>query len=432
MSDSRFDFSSDNFFIIGHPMMDSNQLQIRNVPFFRPSITENEIAEVAACLRSGWVTSGPRVKRFEHDFAQTVPAKHAVAVNSCTAAMHLAVAALGLKPGDAVLVPTMTFAATAEVVHYMGAIPLFVDCNPRTFNLDLNDAGRKMEDLQAGRLPPRCHNLKVVGIMPVHVGGLMMNMSEVRAFAAERGFWIVEDASHALLAAYRADGNAPWRKCGENTADVTCFSFYANKNITTGEGGMAVTGEPELADRMRLMSLHGLSQSSWNRYAEGGDWDYRIVVPGFKYNLTDIAAAIGIHQLQRAEALRVEREKIADFYRHALAEVDQIELPPAPANRVHAWHLFPIRLRLEKLSIDRNAFIEELKRRGIGCSVHWRPLHLHPYYRDTYGWQPEHFPAASSEWIRAISLPLFPDMRDDEQERVVGALRELCRDYAKS
>ncbi|MCC6126040.1 MAG: DegT/DnrJ/EryC1/StrS family aminotransferase [Pirellulales bacterium] len=403
----------------------------QEVPFFRPSITQDEIDEVVACLQSGWLTTGPRVKQFEADLAAAVGAKYAVAVNSCTAALHLAVEALGLMPGDAVLVPTMTFAATAEVVRYLGALPLLVDCDPATFNLDLNDAARKIEDLRAGRTPLD-RNAKVVGIMPVHVGGLMMDMTAVQAFAAERGLWIVEDAAHALPAAYRADADAPWRQCGENTAAVTCFSFYANKTITTGEGGMAVTDDQVLADRMRQMSLHGLSHDAWKRFAGGRVWDYQIVAPGFKYNLTDIAAALGIHQLRRAESLRAERQRIAEEYRRLLAGVEQLELPPMQVNRVHAWHLFPIRLRLEKLDIDRNAFIDALRERGVGCSVHWRPLHLHPYYRETFGWKPEHLPVASAEWTRTISLPLFPGMRAEERRHVVRSVRELCAARAKA
>ena len=399
------------------------------VPFFRPSITDAEINEVAACLRTGWLTSGPRTAQFESRFADCVGAQHAVAVNSCTAALHLAVEALGLKAGQAVLVPTMTFAATAEVVRYQGAMPILVDCDPVTFNMDLGDAERKLLDLKAGRLPLGA-GLPVVGIIPVHVGGLMMDAATVRAFAAKHGLWVVEDAAHSFPAALRNGPNEPWRRCGENTADVTCFSFYANKTITTGEGGMAVTENTALADRMRQMSLHGLSHDAWKRYSGNGAWDYRIVAPGYKYNLTDIAAAIGLHQLDRAEALRRQREAIAQSFRESLDNVEQLDLPPAPADRIHAWHLFPIRLKLERLRIDRNAFIEQLREQGVGCTVHWRPLHLHPYYQDTFGWQPEHLPVASSQWQRILSLPIFPGMREDEQLHVVDVVRTLCESYA--
>jgi perosamine synthetase len=406
----------------------SKQVQI-NVPFFRPWITEGEIAEVVACLRSGWLTTGPRARRFESDFAYFVGARHAIAVNSCTAALHLAVEAMGLRAGQAVLVPTMTFAATAEVVHYQGAVPLLVDCDPETLNMDLDDAAAKLRDLRAGRLPidPQ---VPVVGMIPVHVGGLMMDLDAVAAFAQRHGLWVVEDAAHALPAAYRASITEPWRRCGENTAAVTCFSFYANKTITTGEGGMAVTGDERLAQRMRQMALHGLSQDAWNRYSGEGRWDYRIMAPGFKYNMADLAAAIGIHQLKRAEMMRRQREAIAHRYRAALGELQQVEAPVDPANRLHAWHLFPLRLVLESLSIDRNAFVEALRQHGVGFSVHWRPLHLHPYYQATFGWQPEHLPAATAVWPRLVSLPLFPEMREDELEHVVDVVHMLCDQHA--
>jgi dTDP-4-amino-4,6-dideoxygalactose transaminase len=442
----------------------------RQVPYFRPAIGDAEIAEVVACLRSGWLTTGPRAKRFETEFAAKVGGKHAVALNSATAALHLAVEALGLGPGQAVLVPTMTFAATAEVVRYQNAVPLLVDCDPVTLNMDLADAQRKMEQLRSGQTPldPA---LRVVGVIPVHVGGLMVDMDEVQAFAAKHKLWVVEDAAHSFPAAYRrqfsplpeGEGSgmraaaapigcetlpcpnrphpsplpegegtqAPWRRCGENTAAVTCFSFYANKTMTTAEGGMAVTHDEALAERMRQMSLHGLSHDAWKRYAGNHAWDYRIVAPGYKYNFTDVAAAIGIHQLARAEEMRCERERIARRFREELAGVEQIDLPPDPPDRIHAWHLFPIRLRLDRLSIDRNEFIERLRERGVGCSVHWRPLHLHPYYEETFAWRPEHLPVATALWPRLVSLPLFPGMRDEECEYVVETVCNLCGRYAK-
>lgn len=405
-------------------MQDPKTTSPKHVPFFRVSLTEAEIDEVAACLRSGWLTTGQRTRQFEQALAEFVGAKYAVALNSCTAALHLAVEALNLRPGQAVLVPTMTFAATAEVVRYQGAVPVLVDCDPVTLNIDLEDARGKMDDLRSGRTPLDS-TVQIVGIMPVHVAGVMVDMTAVRKFAEEHGLWIVEDAAHALPAAYREDAAGPWRRCGENTAAVTCFSFYANKTITTGEGGMAVTDDPELAQRIRQMSLHGLSQDAWKRY-DGGTWDYRIVAPGYKYNLTDIAAAIGIHQLRRAEEMRRQRETVAMQYLNAFSDLAEVELPPVPENRMHSWHLFPLRLRLDNLTVDRNAFIEGLRSREIGCSVHWRPLHLHPYYQETFGWQPEHLPQASDVWRRLVSLPLFPDMRQDEFQRVTQVVRDLC------
>ncbi len=356
-----------------------------------------------------------------------------MAVNSCTAALHLAVEALGLKAGEAVVVPTMTFAATAEVVRYLGAIPLLVDCDPVTLNIDLEDAGRKLDALAAGKpvagVPA---GTRVVGIIPVHVGGLMLDVAAVQAFADRYALWVVEDAAHSFPAAWRPGATAPWQRCGENTSAITCFSFYANKTITTGEGGMATTSDPELADRMRLMSLHGLSQDAWKRYTGGGKWDYRILAPGFKYNLTDVAAAIGIHQLARAESMRQEREDVARRLSEALADSDDLELPPMPENRVHAWHLFPIRLRLDRLAIDRNAFIDELKGRGVGCSVHWRPLHLHTYYAQKFGWRPADLPSASATWERLVSLPIFPGMTAAEIAAVADAVRGICLENQRS
>jgi perosamine synthetase len=398
-----------------------------SIPFFRPDIRQSEVDEVVATLRSGWLTTGPRVRRFEQEFAAAVGAKHAIALNSCTAALHLAVEALGLKQGDAVLVPTMTFAATAEVIRYHGAVPILVDCDPTTANMDLNDAERKIAALRCGHLPDSfAPDAPVVGIMPVHVGGMMMDMDTVKAFAAEHNLWIVEDAAHAFPAALRRNTSASWQRCGEGTATVTCFSFYANKTITTGEGGMAVTDDQDLAQRIRLMSLHGLSHDAWGRYSGNGSWDYRIIAPGFKYNLTDIAAAIGIHQLARAEEMRRARESIAHRYLRSLADVDEIELPPTNSNVLHAWHLFPIKLRLNRLVVTRATFAEQLRSCGINFSVHWRPLHLHPYYQSRFGWRSEDCPVATTTWERLVSLPIFSGMLDDEVQSVIGAVKSLC------
>jgi perosamine synthetase len=426
------------------------------VPFFRPALHEEEVAEVVATLRSGWLTSGPKVKRFEEEFAAAVGADgkgqraktkahsvHAVAVNSGTAALHLAVEALGLKPGQGVLVPTMTFAATAEVVRYQGAIPILVDCDPLTLNMDLADAESKAQRAEGrgqrgkGRgqrsevRDQRSEATEIVGIMPVHVGGVLMDLGELEQFARQRKLWVVEDAAHAFPAGWRRAADEPWQQRSNGAKSVTCYSFYANKTITTGEGGMAVTSNSKLAERMRLMSLHGLSADAWGRYSTNGSWDYKIVAPGYKYNLTDIAAAIGIHQLGRAEAMRREREQIARHYFEALAGVEQIELPPHDDDRIESWHLFAIKLRLKSLTIDRDRFMNELKQAGVGCSVHWRPLHLHPYYQKTFGWRAKDFPVATAQWKRLVSLPIFPGMRDDELEHVVRTVKRICRRYER-
>lgn len=402
-----------------------------SVPFFRPSITEAEIEAVVDCLRSGWLTTGPNAKRFETQLAEFVGAKHAVAVNSCTAALHLAVEAHNLTPGQAVLVPTMTFAATAEIVRYQGAVPILVDCDSDTFNMDLNDARRKVERLRSGKLGAKVgRDLKIVGILPVHVSGLMMDVDAITAFAREHSLWVVEDAAHALPAAWRKDKDTPWQRCGQGTAAVTCFSFYANKTITTGEGGMAVTDDSQLADRMRMMSLHGLSHDAWGRYS-GGSWDYRIIAPGYKYNLTDMAAALGVQQLAKAEELRVKRQRLASEYDRDLGDLEHLELPVNPANRLHSWHLYPVRLRLDRLTITRNQFIEELKARGVGCSVHWRPLHLHPYYAEHFAWDAAELPEATRVWERVVTLPLFPDMTRDEHHHVVTVIHDICREHGR-
>jgi perosamine synthetase len=401
------------------------------VPFFRPHVGDAEINEVVATLRSGWLTTGPKVKAFERAFADAVSAKFAVAVNSCTAALHLAVEAVGLREGDAVLIPTMTFAATAEIILYKKAVPVLVDCDPVTGNMDLADAERKIGELKRRSLPYlRGRDLKVVGMIPVHVGGYMMNVHELKEFARVHDLWIIEDAAHAFPSAWRPSPDSRWQSCGDDTALVTCFSFYANKTITTGEGGMAVTSSKAIADRIRLMSLHGLSHDAWGRFSGGGNWDYQIVQPGYKYNLTDIAAAIGCHQLTRADEMRKQREAVAEFYLASLAEVPEIALPLNDEGRIHSWHLFPIRLKLEGLVIDRNRFLEELKVKGIGCSVHWRPLHMHPLYRERLGWNESHFPAATRLWNEIISLPIFSSMTFEEMVHVVETVKELCSKYS--
>jgi dTDP-4-amino-4,6-dideoxygalactose transaminase len=403
------------------------------VPFMRPEMGVEEITEVIETLRSGWLTTGPKVKLFERNFAEAVRAPFAVALNSCTAALHLAVEALGLQAGQAVLVPAMTFAATAEIVLYKNAIPILVDCDPVTGNMDLQDARCKIEALRSGELSFIADkDVEVVGMIPVHVGGYMLDVDKIKQFAEEFGLWIVEDAAHAFPAAWRKNAESAWQFCGENTAAVTCYSFYANKTITTGEGGMVVTHNEILAERIRLMSLHGLSRDAWKRFTAKGNWDYRIISPGYKYNLTDIAAAIGIHQLARAEEMRRQRQRIAELYLQEFAAINEIELPPSNRNRLHSWHLFPIRLCLDNLTISRNSFIEELKRFGIGCSVHWRPLHLHPLYAKKIGWREHHLPSATRVWSQLVSLPIFPSMTAGEINHVIKVVKNLCQAYSKN
>lgn len=394
------------------------------VPFFRPTIGEDEISEVVKCLRSGWLTTGGITREFEAELARYVGAKHAVALNSCTAALHLALEAVGVTRGDLVLVPTMTFAATAEVVRYFDAVPVFVDCDPVTMCIDPQALARTLAAIRdgaptAGLTAPYG---PVRAIIPMHYAGQMVDVDAIRAIAGDIA--IIEDAAHTLPAYSRANADAPWRAVG-TTAAITCFSFYANKCITTGEGGMAVTDDDAYAERMRLMSLHGMSKDAWKRYTAAGSWYYEVVAPGFKYNLTDIAAAMGRVQLGRADALWQARRAAVARYREALADIPGLELPVELADRQHSWHLFSIRLDLAVWKRGRDAFIDGLRDAGVGASVHWLPLHMQPYYRETYGLAPEAFPVAASLWPRLVTLPLFPGMTEDEIATVASAIRAM-------
>ncbi|HEY1558646.1 MAG TPA: DegT/DnrJ/EryC1/StrS family aminotransferase [Kofleriaceae bacterium] len=396
------------------------------VPFFRPSVGEREIEAVVACLRSGWLTTGSVAQAFESEFAQYVGSKFAVAVNSCTAALHLALEAIGVRRGDLVLVPTMTFAATAEVVRYFDAIPVFVDCEPSTLCIDVAAARTTLERLRSGEAVPGASppHGRVRAIIPMHYGGHMADVDGIRSLARDFELAVIEDAAHTLPAYTRANEHAPWRSVG-TTGDVTCFSFYANKCITTGEGGMAVTDDEAIASRMRLMALHGMSKDAWKRYTSSGAWYYEIVAPGFKYNLTDIAAALGRVQLDRANELWAMRREIVALYRAALSEIPGLQLPVESPHRRHAWHLFSIRLDPAAWKRGRDEVIEGMKQLGVAASVHWMPLHMQPYYRETYHLTPEQFPTAAEIWPRLVSLPLFPGMTAADVTNVADALRSL-------
>ena len=390
---------------------------MRTIPFFKPSIGQPEIDEVVNCLRSGWLTTGPKSKQFEQEFAAYLQRQHAVAVNSCTAALHLALEAIGLKAGQRVVVPTMTFAATAEVVRYFNATPLFADCRPEDFNLDVVDAAQKIESA-------RTCDEEVVAIIPVHYGGQIGDVDGVKALAAKYHLRVIEDAAHCCPAYYRDNEVSPWKTVG-SSAEISCFSFYANKTITTGEGGMACTDSPEHAERMRLMSLHGISRDAWKRFTADGNWYYEIIAPGYKYNLTDIAAAIGLHQLRKASQLHEMRRQWAEYYFELLNEVEELVLPTVMPNRIHSWHLFPIRLKLDRCGLGRAEVIAELKKAGIGTSVHWMPLHLHPYYRQHLGCGPEDYPCASAIYPELITLPLYPELTAADIEYICWNLKEI-------
>ena len=385
------------------------------LPFSSPTIGDEELAEVVDTLQSGWLTTGPKVRRFEEQFSAYVGCRHAVAVNSCTAALHLALEAIGVRPGDEVITTPMTFAATGEVIHYLGAKPVFVDIDLGTMNLDVSLLERVIQ---------QCSRPKA--ILPVHMAGLACEMDPIISIAKKHGLRVIEDAAHTFPTLYKG------RMIG-TIGDVTCFSFYSTKTITTGEGGMATTEDDSLAERMRVMSLHGISKNAWTRYMASGNWYYEIVAPGFKYNMTDLAASLGIAQLGKADQFHQQRLALAHRYTAAFGRIaDFVETPPdALPGGMHSWHLYIIKLRLDRLTIDRGRFIEELKEAKIGASVHFIPLHLHPYYRETYGYTPADFPHAYETCQRIISLPLYPKMTEGDVDSVTDAVISICQKHSR-
>ncbi|HYD41537.1 MAG TPA: DegT/DnrJ/EryC1/StrS family aminotransferase [Anaeromyxobacter sp.] len=381
------------------------------IPFALPHVTQAEIDGVVEVLRSSWITTGPRAKALEADFAAAVGAPHCLAVSSCTAALHLALEAAGVREGDEVIVPTLTFAATAEVVDYLGAVPVLVDVRASDHNVD--------PEAIADAIGPRTR-----AIVPVHFGGVPADMDEITALARPRGIAVIADAAHAFPCTYRG------RNVGA-LADVTCFSFYATKTITTGEGGAAVTARADWADRMRIMSLHGISRDAWKRYMADGSWYYEILAAGFKYNLSDLAAALGLAQLARAEEMRARRAAIAARYDEAFEDLEELERLHPPPDRTNAHHLYVVKVDPARLEIDRAAFIQALGARGVGTSVHFIPLHEHPYYRDTFGYEPESLPVAHAVFARSVSLPLYSAMTDEQVEQVVADVRAVVEEHRR-
>ena len=378
--------------------------------FAPPALGEEEIAEVADTLRSDWITTGPKTSRFEREFAARLGAPGALALNSCTAGLHTALVTGGIGRGDEVITSTLTFAASANVAEHVGARPVLVDVEPDTLQMD-------PERVRAAVTP------KTRAIVVVHYAGHPADLDAIGAIAAEHRLLMVEDAAHALPARYRG------RMIGSGT-NPTAFSFYATKNMTTGEGGM-LTGDPAFLRRARTVSLHGMSRDGWNRYAEGGHWFYEIEMPGFKYNMTDIQASLGLCQLRKLEGFQRRRREVVAAYHEAFAGEDALELPVERNDVEHAWHLYVLRLRPGVLAIDRGRFIEEMTRRRIGTSVHFIPLHLHPYYRDTYGYGPGRFPVAQSNYERMLSLPLHPGLSDGDVADVITAVRDIVRRYRR-
>jgi len=404
------------------------------LPFALPDINDAEYSQVKETLASGWITTGPKTRLFEAEFAVYVGARYAIAVNSCTAAMHLALEAVGLQRGDEVITTPYTFAATAEVVRYFDARPVLVDICAEDFNI--NPA-----HIEAAITP------RTKAIIPVHIAGLAADLDAIYAIAERHGLAVIEDAAHSFPTLHkgRTIGMPP---IGRALRHAVCFSFYATKTITTGEGGMICTDNDDIAERCRIMALHGISKDAWKRYTAEGSWYYEIVAPGYKYNMTDVAAAMGLAQLGKAERMAARRRAIAQRYNAAFADLPEVQTPLDPEQQrppacqgcscsptemqcSHAWHLYMLRLNLERLTIDRARFIELLKAHNIGVSVHFIPLHLHPYYRETYGYRPQDYPVAYAEYLREISLPIYSKMSDEDVNDVITAVRAIVAEHRR-
>lgn len=377
------------------------------IPFQLPSIDEDDIVLVTQAMRSKWLTMGKMVSDFETQFAQKVDGRYAISTNSCTAALHLALCALNIKEGDDVLVPTMTFTATAEAVLYMRARPVLVDCQKDTLNMDSTDAERKITK-------------KTKVIIPVHVAGLPCDMEAIQQLAKRYQLKIIQDAAHAFPTKYRGIPIV-------SLSDATCFSFYATKPITTGEGGMVVTNDEIDAKQMKILRLHGISRDPWSRNLSP---HYDILEAGFKYNLTEMAAALGLSQLKKADLFWEKRFRIAQLYTQELKMTPEIILPhPGHLTDQHAWHLYTIRLKTNALKITRDELINILLEKGIQTSIHWKPLHLHPFYQKNYGFTPHHFPNATEVFEQILSLPIYPDLKEQEVLIVCSTLKEIIQKY---
>ncbi len=380
------------------------------LPYNVPDITDLEIQEVIDTLRSGWLAKGPRTVEFEKRFAAYLGAKHAVAVNSCTAALHVALLSQDIGPGDEVITTPMTFASTASTIVHTGATPVFADIDPRTGCIDPAEIEKKVT--------PRTK-----AIVPVHYSGQVCDLDRIYEIADRYGLFVSEDAAHALWSRYKG------RLIGNRLRGTASYSFYATKNLCTGEGGMLVTDNDAIAERARVLTCHGMSKNAWNRYAKGGTWKYDIAEPGFKYNMFDIQAALGLRQLERLEEMQARRLKIAARFQEAFGAIDAVEAPSVPDYATHSWHLYVLKIVPELLAIDRDQFIVELNARNVGTSVHFIPVHLMSAYRNRFGYQEGDFPHTEAHFDRIISLPLYPTMTEEDTEYVIAAVRDIVETY---
>jgi dTDP-4-amino-4,6-dideoxygalactose transaminase len=392
------------------------------LPFSPPAIGDEEIAEVLAALRSGWITTGPRTRMFEQAFAGFTGAAAALALNSATGAMHVALAALGVGPGSVVITTALTFCSGVHVIEHLGARPVLVDVEPDTLNIGPAQVDRAARALRPGE--------RLAAIMPVHLYGHPCDRKSLIEIARNHRCALVEDAAHSFPS--RHEGKMIGASEDVGVPILTAFSFYANKNLTTGEGGM-LTGPPGLIEEARLWSLHGMSANAWKRdRGDHASWFYEVTRPGFKYNMTDIQAALGIAQLPKIAGFGIRRAEIAARYNEAFDHVDSLQIPAHRPCVEHAWHVYALRLDLDKLKVSRNEFIEELRRRNIAASVHFIPIHLHPYYRDAYGYKASDFPVAYDEYKRLVSLPIYPAMRDEDINDVIDAVTEIVCENRKA
>jgi dTDP-4-amino-4,6-dideoxygalactose transaminase len=393
------------------------------LPFSPPSIGEEEINEVIDTLRSDWITTGPKVKRFEQEFAQFVHASDALAVNSGTAALHLALLSLGIGTGDAVITSPLTFCSAVHVIEHVGATPVLCDVEPDTLNLNPDSVrgsiGKAERDL----------GLRVKAIMPVHLYGHPCDRDAILTIAAEHNLAVIEDAAHSLPASYKGRSIGSFSAM-DSVPVLTCFSFYATKNLTTAEGGM-LTGHNGVIDRARRWSLHGMSSDAWKRYGANGRWGYDVVYPGYKYNMTDIQAALGLHQLRKLPQSHARRCAIAQRYNAAFGTREELRLPAERPEVQHAWHLYVLRLN-SQTGMKRDQFIDEMRARNIGCSVHFIPVHLLQYYRDKYHFVPEQFPVALHAYERMVSLPLSARMSDQDVGDVIDAVTAILDEHKPS